>query len=221
MARKETVVFTLIGDVVASRQAGDRGLLQRSLGDVLERMNEELSPPVPLWPTIGDEFQACFEDVATAVRASLMVRLDLLRTAGVDSRYGLGVGPVETLSKRRLLQDGPGWWSARNAIEWAKRQAAESHTSSARTHFTAFRTTARIWEGEEAALNAFLLCRDAMVDRMKQPARSRLYGLMRGWSQSQIAAEEGASQGAISQSLARSDAHLIVAAQRQLEQQYR
>jgi hypothetical protein len=60
-----------------------------------------------------------------------------------------------------------------------------------------------------------------MVDRMKQPARNRLYGLLRGWSQSRIAAQEGATQGAISQGLARSGAFVIMAAQRQLEEQYR
>lgn len=221
MTGKEDTAFTLIGDVIASRHFGDRARLQVSIDEVLERMNEVLMPSVAFEPTIGDEFQACFDRVATAVRASLMVRLDLLRTAGVDSRYGLGIGPVETLSNRRLLQDGPGWWAARDAIEWAKEQAGEARTSFARTRFAAFRTTARTWEGEEAALNAFLLCRDAMVDRMKQPARNRLYGLMRGWSQSQIAAEESASQGAISQSLARSGASVIVAAHRELEEQYR
>ena len=57
---------------------------------------------------------------------------------------------------------------------------------------------------------------------MKQPSRNRLYGLMRGWSQSeQIAEDEGATQGAISQSLARSGAFVIQAAQARLEEQYR
>lgn len=50
-----------IGDVLMSRQVNDRGLLQERLGDVLERMNEVLRPQVPLEPTVGDEFQACFE----------------------------------------------------------------------------------------------------------------------------------------------------------------
>jgi hypothetical protein len=71
--------------------------------------------------------------------------------------------------------------------------------------------------GEAAALNAFLFCRDEMVDRMKQPTRNRLYGLMRGWSQSRIAAEEGATQGAISQNLARSGAFAILSGQERLE----
>jgi hypothetical protein len=218
---QEQAVFTLIGDVVGSRRVSDRGLLQKRLDEALGQMNGVLAPPIPLELTVGDEFQACFNDVATAVRASLMIRLELIRTAGVDSRYGLGVGPVEIFSERRpLSQDGPGWWTARDAIESSRRLAEAGHTSFARTYFAAYQSTSRRWAGEQAALNAFLLCRDAMVDRMKQSSRSRLYGLMRGWSQSEIAAAEGATQGAISQSLARSGAFAILAAQHKLEEQH-
>jgi hypothetical protein len=215
-------VFTLIGDVVGSRQTADRSLLQQRLGEVLGEMNGVLKPRIPLEPTVGDEFQASFHDVGTAVLGTLMVRLALLRTAGVDSRYGLGVGPVEVFSGGAgSSQDGPGWWTARDAIERARSLAEAPHTAFVRSYFVAFGGIKRYWDGEEAALNAFLLCRDAMVDRMKQPSRNRLYGLLRGWSQSQIAAKEQATQGAISQSLARSGAFAILAAQRRLEEQYR
>lgn len=179
-------------------------------------------PRIALEATIGDEFQACFDDVADAVRASLMVRLELLRIAGVDSRYGLGVGPFEVFpGPGRLSQDGPGWWTARDAIESTRQLAEASHTSFARTFFVSARDVSPPWDGEAPALNAFLFCRDAMIDRMKQPSRNRLYGLMREWSQARIAFEEGATQGAISQSLSRSGAFAIAAAQRQLEERYR
>lgn len=218
----ERPLFTLIGDVVESRQAENRGLLQKRLSTALDEMNAVLEPRVPLEPTVGDEFQACFENVAHAIRASLMVRLELLRTADIDSRYGLGAGPVEIFSERRpLSQDGPGWWAAREAIGSSSKLEYSPQASFARTWFSAARTDLPSWRGQEAALNAFLLCRDALVDRMKQTSRNRLYGLMRGWSQSRIAAEEGATQGAISQSLARSGAFAIVIAQEQLEEEFR
>jgi hypothetical protein len=66
-------------------------------------------------------------------------------------------------------------------------------------------------------VNAFLLCRDAMIDQMKQRTRNRLYGLIMGRSQAEIAEEEGTTQGAISQSLTRSNAFAILASQRTLE----
>jgi hypothetical protein len=214
--KKKPAVFTLIGDIVDSRSVQDRSDLQQRLTDALAEMNQALEPLVPLEVTIGDEFQACFDNSGVAVRASLIVRLELLRSAGIDSRYGLGAGEVEVFSQRRpVSQDGPGWWAARDAVEQVQRFAASPHTAFARTFFRA--GTLAFPETEAASTNAFLLCRDAMVDRMKQSSRNRLYGLMRGWSQSRIAAEEGATQGAISQSLSRSGAFAILAAQDSLE----
>jgi len=221
MQRRGNTVFTLIGDIVKSREVTDRSLLQEQIGAALDEMNSVLEPRVPLQATIGDEFQACFDDVAKATWASLMVRLELLRSAGVDSRYGLGVGPVEEFSEAgRFSQDGPGWWAARQGIDAAQEIADDPHTEFVRTCFSALDADRR-WKGEEAALNAFLLCRDALVEQMREPGQSRLYGLMRGWSQSRIADEEGRTQGAISQSLGRSGAFAILTAQRRLEEQYR
>lgn len=211
--------FTLIGDVIASRKVENRSLLQGRLMEVLADLNDVLDPKMPLELTVGDEFQATFDYVAAAVRASLMVRLELLRVAGVDSRYGLGAGVVEVFSNvPSLSQDGPGWWAARDAIESSRELAEAPQTSFVRTTF-ATSPSSRKERGEEAALNAFLLCRDAMVDRMKQSNRNRLCGLMRGWPQHRIAAEEGATQGAISQSLARSGAFAIFAGQQRLEEE--
>jgi hypothetical protein len=194
-------------------------VLQSRLDAALDEVNGLLKPLAPFEPTIGDEFQASFDRVATAVRASLLIRLALLDSAEVDSRYGLGIGPVEILGgKHRTSEDGPGWWSAREAIILAKQFSQVQHTSFVRTYLCAHSSR---WTGEVAALNAFLFCRDSMVDRMKRIVQNRLYGLMLGLSQSEIATREGATQGAISQSLARSDAFAILEAQSQLEERYR
>ncbi len=215
-------VFTLIGDIVGSRGIEDRLSLQAQVDDALLRANAMLEPKVEFQATIGDEFQACFGDIGEATLASLVVRLELLRGAEVDSRYGLGVGRVEVFAKSRgFSQDGPGWWAARQAIEDARGMADAPHTSFVRTCFSASESRSPRWEGEGAALNAFLLCRDAIVHRMTQPNRNRLLGLMHGWSQARIAGAEGKTQGAISQSLGRSGAFAILAAQRKLEERYR
>lgn len=212
----EEPFYTLIGDIVQSRRSPDRAALQEQLREALATINETLWPRAPLEATTGDEFQGCFRTAAEVTKASLLIRLDLLRGAGVDTRYGLGFGPVEVFMKRQpVSQDGPGWWSAREAIEVCQRLAGAPRTRYARTYFK--RGEASAAPGEEAMLNAFLLCRDAMVDRMKQATRNRLYGLMVGRSQAEIAEEEGTTQGAVSQSLARSNAFALLEAQRALE----
>jgi hypothetical protein len=208
--------YTLIGDVIESRRTPDRFEVQIALGQILEDAGGHLGPGSELEPTLGDEFQGRFRRVSDAIAASLIVRLDLQRRTGVDTRYGLGSGGVDVFAKRTpILQDGPGWWAAREAIEETAELASAPSSRFVRTWFKAADGGRKGDAGE--ALNAFLLCRDAMVDRMKSSTRGRLLGLMVGESQAGIAEREGATQGAVSQSLQSSNAFAIVLAQRQLE----
>lgn len=210
--------YTLIGDVVESRRSASRVELQEHLKAALTTINGLFGGMrAPLEATIGDEFQGSFWTAAEAIGASLLLRLHLLR-AGIDTRYGLGFGPVMVFTRRvPVTQDGPGWWAARDAIEVCRHLAEQSSTHYLRTYFVAGENWPPERRGEEATLNSFLLCRDAMVDRMKQQTRNRLYGLLLGKSQAEIAAEEGATQGAVSQSLSRSNAFAVLASQRLLE----
>jgi hypothetical protein len=209
---------TLIGDVVGSREHVDRYSLQRSLNAVLDLANGFLKPVQPLECAVGDEFQGGFSDVAAAAQASLLLRLALLvRGVGTDSRYGLGYGEVTIFDRARIpvSQDGPGWWSARAAIERAKLLADSPRTSFVRACFGP-------WPDEPdappnaGAVESFLFCRDAIVDRMNDRQRRLLLGLMLGRTQAQLAADEGITQGAVSQSLRRSEAFAIEAAHARL-----
>jgi hypothetical protein len=207
---------TLIGDVVASREHVDRGGLQRSLSAVLSWANELLDPVQPLELAVGDEFQGGFSDVAAATRASLLLRLALLvGEAGADSRYGLGHGEVTVFDQTRapVSQDGPGWWSARDAIERAKRLADSPRTSFVRTCFGSVPEEIGASPPELAAVEPFLFCRDAIVERMNDRQRRLLLGLMLGRSQAQLSIEEGITQGAVSQGLHRSQAFAVEIAQ--------
>lgn len=209
---------TLIGDVVASRRAGDRAALQRSLKAALACANDVLHPLQLLEPTVGDEFQGAFEDPASAVRASLLLRLYLLKEGNADARFGLGFGEVTVLEDRTpISQDGPGWWSAREAIERVDALAQKGRTEFVRTYLESSGTQ-HLGRGEVAALNAFLLCRDALVGQMKPRSRRLLLGMILGKSQGELAAEEGVSQPAVSQNLAASGAYAIKAAELELEE---
>lgn len=210
----------MIGDVVGSRDAADRAALQKQLKAVLIRINRELQPALPLEPTLGDEFQGCFDTLAEAVMASLLLRLELLDRGEVDTRYGLGHGWIEVFAKRRpKSQDGEGWWSARDAIDLAGTIAEGPSGSFARTRFMA-------WANEEVpdfedpgAINAYLSARDWIVGRMNARSRRRLLALLRGHTQTEIARSEKTTQGAISQNLTRSGAYAILAGQLELRGQ--
>lgn len=198
------LLHCLLGDVVGSRAIVDRARFQRRLAEVLTEVSALLEPAQPLEATVGDEFQGAFTTVADASLAALLVRLALLPDA--DVRCGLGHGDVTVhdADQRPLLQDGPGWWAARDALEvlGQPRRAAQ-----------------RTWYVGPGAgrVNAFLLTRDALVDRLGERGWRLLASALSGASQTDIAAAEGISKSAVSQQFSRGvgavrDAHLSFAA---------
>lgn len=178
--------YTLIGDLVGSRALADRGAAQARLGEVLGEVTAELEPLQALEPTVGDEFQGAFADLGSATLATLLTRLALLPE--MDIRCGLGVGEVTVhdASRRPLLQDGPGWWSARDAIN-------------------AIGGRRRTWYAGPGAgrVNAFLLTRDALVERLSERGCRMLRMALLGESQQRIAELEGISKSAVSQQFSR------------------
>src|SRR6478672_7826292 len=96
----------VIGDLVGSRSAPNRRALHRAIERALVSA---------LRITVGDEFQGAYATLGAAIEAALRVRLELL--PGADVRVGIGRGPVQLLDAERGIEDGPGWWAARAAIE--------------------------------------------------------------------------------------------------------
>jgi hypothetical protein len=196
---------TLIGDVVASRNSDDRGALHRDLSEALRDVAGDA-----LAFTVGDEFQGSYPSVGDAITAALAVRLAV--APGIDIRFGIGWGQTTLLDEQTGIQDGPGWWAAREAIEWtasAQRQAG----------FTTVRTSYRTEDpaGPAAdAVNAALLCRDHMLGSLDERSIRILRGLVQHRSKKELAAELEISPSAVSQRAARDGLDLIVAASQRL-----
>lgn len=194
------VLVTMIGDVVGSRRLPDRAAAQSRVDGVLADLSTWLRPAQRLEPTVGDEFQGAFADVRGAVLASLLVRLRLL--PGIDVRCGLGSGQVtmHDAGRRPLLQDGPGWWAARDALDALERPRSAGGST--------------WYVGPDAAtVNALLVTRDALVDRLGERGRRMLLHALEGATQAEIAEREKVSRSAVSQQFARGvgalrDAHL-------------
>lgn len=179
---------TVIGDLVSSRRSADRGAVQRRLAEVAAEVNAVLEPAQPFEPTVGDEFQGAFATVPQALTGSLLLRLRLREV--IDTRVGVGWGEVTVhdAERRPLLQDGPGWWAARDALEELGRRRGPN------TWF----------EGPDAGrVNAFLLCRDALVDHLNDRGRRILALALGGASQKEIAQREGVTASAVSQQFSR------------------
>jgi hypothetical protein len=191
---KQESSAVLIGDIVGSRRAPDRRRLHERVSATLDEVNAVVGPEVGLAITAGDEFQGTFADVGSALAAALRLRLALLPE--VDVRQGIGWGPVAVLAESPRVEDGPGWWAARAAIEAVEDDASRSATRSARTRYT----LAPGVEGPSPdAVNAALLASDHLVGRLDERSLSVLRGLLSGSTQQELARAEGITASAVSQ----------------------
>lgn len=183
-------MYALIGDLVGSRTLPDRSGTHRRLVEVLAQVDADDPGLSPLEVTVGDEFQGTYEHPDTAARVALLVRLAMLPEA--DVRVGIGEGEATVLdtSRRPPVQDGPAWWAAREALE----VMGSPRRGALRTWF--------VGAGSET-VNARLMCRDALVDRLNDRSRRMLEHALRGRSQQEIAGAEGVSKSAVSQAFAR------------------
>src|SRR5690242_10256453 len=154
-------MYAVIGDLVGSRRAEDRAAIHRSLVEALAATNRLVPAEQDLEPTVGDEFQGAYARLEAAAHAALVVRLHLMPLA--DARAGIGLGEARTIDPHRTprIQDGPAWWAARAALVHLGRPRSAG---------------LRTWyDGEGAsAENAYLLARDALVDRLSERGRRML-----------------------------------------------
>lgn len=198
----------LIGDVVGSRSAPDRAALHEQLAGLLEAANARLEPPVPLRITVGDEFQGGFATVGEALHATLWLRLAGLPQ--IDLRHGVGWGSIAVLAAEPRVEDGPGWWAAREAIEAVKQAESRAATRQLRT---AYRRAPEDAEGAGPdAINAALICRDQMVGSVSARSLRLLRGTLAGRSQAELAVDEGVSASAVSQRVRHDGLAVVVAA---------
>jgi hypothetical protein len=186
-------MYTVIGDVIGSRRLADRSGAQTRVVETLADVSRSLPGVQPLEATVGDEFQGAYATLGEATRCTLLVRLALL--PAIDVRCGIGVGDSTVFDAHRTpwLQDGPAWWAAREAVEWM----GGTRRAAVRTWFVA----------PDAALtgtvNAHLLCRDALVDRLNERGWRMLRRALLGETQQRIAEDEGVTKSAVSQQFSR------------------
>ena len=209
---KEKPSATLIGDVIRSRGAGDRAALHTRLAEALAAVNGHAEPVTPLRITVGDEYQGAFATVGAALQATLRLRLALL--PAYDVRHGIGWGSVRVLEAEPRVEDGPGWWAARDAISSV--QAAEGRPRS-RGRRTAYARADGTDGPDPAAIDAYLALRDTMVAGLSDTSVSVLRDLMAGRTQREIAAGLGVSASAVSQRVRGDGLAVLVAADKTME----
>lgn len=205
-------VATLIGDVVGSRSTASRPALHARMLDLLAEANAE-RPLVPLRITVGDEFQGCFADLGGALRAVRVLRLAGL--PDVDLRFGIGWGQVAVLQEEPRVEDGPGWWAAREAIEAV---ADDATRAGRRLTRSAYRCAEGAAGPSVPAVNAALLLRDQVIGGLSPRSLSVVRGLLGGRTQGEIAGDLAVSASAVSQRVRNDGLAMLVASEAMLEE---
>jgi hypothetical protein len=196
---------TLIGDVVGSRLIADRTAQHRALNGALAAIAADAIDPPAF--TVGDEFQGSYPTVGAAIGAALSLRLAV--APDIDVRFGIGWGAVMMLDASAGIQDGPGWWAAREAIEWTASAQRQPGLALVRTSFRGDRH-------DVDAINAALLCRDHLIGSLDDRSLRILKGLLNSRTKKDIAVAEGISASAVSQRAGRDGLDLIVQASQYL-----
>ena len=204
---KTSASVTLIGDLVGSRRSADRAAVHARFEAAVEAINAEYDPVVPLRIGLGDEFQGIFATLGDAIGATLRVRMALL--PDVDVRQGIGWGRVQVLADEPRVEDGPGWWAARAAIETVE---AYERKAALRTVRTAYVPADGEPGPDPGLVNATLMTRDMVVTGLSERSMSVLGGLMSGRQQQDIADDLGISPSAVSQRIRAEGLAVVVAA---------
>lgn len=200
------LLTTVIGDVIASRRSTDRAHLHDRVARVLEQVNAQFSPVTELRFTVGDEYQGAFGTIEDALRATLRLQIGLL--PDVDVRHGVGLGDVSVLQEEPRVEDGPGWWAAREAIDAV--HESEEHPA------TRWMRTAIRGDGIDASVAALLPLRDRAVAALDERGIAILAGLLDDRTQRDIAGDLDISASAVSQRIRASGLDALVLSDRTL-----
>ncbi|MFA9397627.1 MAG: SatD family protein [Clostridiaceae bacterium] len=113
--------IAIIGDMKQSHKMDNRSEVQNKLKQVLEEINNKYECDISskFIITLGDEFQGL---LGNGVNTMNIISEIERKMYPVMIRFGIGIGKITTdINKEMALgADGPGYYKARNAIEYLK-----------------------------------------------------------------------------------------------------
>ncbi|MGL5815962.1 MAG: SatD family protein [Phycicoccus sp.] len=200
----------LLVDVVRSRAAVDRRAQHRTVDRAARAVGESAPALRALRVTVGDELQGSYATLGAALDAALRLRLAVL--PDVDVRAGIGRGQTTVLDDDRGVEDGPGWWAARAAVEAVELDSSRSALRHLRTAYHAAEP-----DPLAPVVAAALLCRDHLIGSMSARSLRLLRGLMEPHTtQADLAQSESISPSAVSQRIRSDGIGAVLAAHEQL-----
>lgn len=121
--------IAIIGDLKNSKIMIDRNTVQNKLKNLLSKVNEKYSKDISakFMITLGDEFQGLLHDGGHVMHIIQEIQREM---HPVEIRFGIGVGPITTDINVEMAigADGPGYYKARQAIEFLKENEGKNRT---------------------------------------------------------------------------------------------
>jgi len=126
---KNNSYIAIIGDMKNSRIMNDRNSVQNELKNILIGVNDKYSKDISakFMITLGDEFQGLLHDGGHVMHIIEEIQREM---HPVEIRFGIGVGPITTEINFEMAigADGPGYYKARQAIEFLEKDERKNMT---------------------------------------------------------------------------------------------
>lgn len=123
--------IAIIGDIKKSKKLSDRNIVQNELKNLLNNINEKYSKDISskFTITLGDEFQGLLHDGSNVMNIIEEIQRDIYP---VEIRFGIGIGQISTEINLDMAigADGPGYYKAREAVEYLKKNERKNKTHS-------------------------------------------------------------------------------------------
>lgn len=115
--------YSIVGDIVSSKKLDERLVVQRKLGNYLDKLNIEYNVTIKknLSITLGDEFQGLFDSFCDILEIIHKIESVMWPTI---IRFVIGIGDLSFDfgdPNSPYKSDGEVWWNARKAVDNIKK----------------------------------------------------------------------------------------------------
>lgn len=192
--------IAVIGDIKNSRKIGNRDGVQEKLKKVLLDINKKYSNDIAskFTITLGDEFQGLLHDGENVMDIISEIERKMYP---IKIRFGIGIGEITTVidSERAIGADGPGYYKAREAIEFLKQNEKKKQSGKPDTRIESDGEK----QGTVELLNAILSLTAAVKRSWSDRQRQTVWDMLEHRdSQSDAAERLGIKQSSVQKNLA-------------------
>jgi len=166
---KNDSYIAIIGDMKNSKIMNDRNSIQNGLKSTLHKINEKYSKDISakFMITLGDEFQGLLH-----AGGDVMYIIEEIQTEmyPVAIRFGIGVGSITTDINVEMAigADGPGYYKARQAIEFLKENELKNMTHAADIRIEVDGDNEASTAMMNTVLSLLTIVKDSWTDRQRE-----------------------------------------------------